>query len=101
MHFRPSQSWFYFQSPFIITIDVKDANVEHEPQPPYNPKIPPPPQLQTSPRPSLLQKVDATLYATKHSSQNEQSFGNSTSLAKTPVIVFKWPQLFQNPPKLF
>ena len=42
MHFRPSQSWFYFQSPFIITIDVKDANVEHEPQPPYNPKIPPP-----------------------------------------------------------
>ena len=60
-----------------------------------------PPQLQTSPRPSLLQKVDATLYATKHSSQNEQSFGNSITLANTPVIVFKWPQLFQNPPKLF
>ena len=57
MHFRPSQSWFYFQSPFIITIDVKDANVEHEPQPPYNPKIPPPPNSKLPQDPLYSKKL--------------------------------------------
>ena len=61
--------------------------------------IRPAPSTPNSPRPSP--KVNATLYATKHSSQNEQSFGNSITLAKNPVIVFKWPQLFQTPPQTF